>query len=1021
MANFRAHVLICTGTGCTSSGSFAARDALVKELKKAGLENEVCVVETGCMGRCDLGPVALVYPDGTFYRSVVAADVPKLVQEHFVKGRPYEKLLPRDPVTNSIVATQQDFAFFNLQSRVVRNNCGIINPENIDEYVARDGYAALGKVLTEWTPARVIEEIKASGLRGRGGAGFPTGVKWDLMAKVTNKPKYVICNADEGDPGAFMNRSVIEADPHSVVEGMIIGAYAMGANRGFIYIRAEYPLAIKRLQIAIDQGYKLGVLGKNLFDRGFDFDIELRIGAGAFVCGEETALMRSIEGRRGQPMPRPPFPAQSGLWGKPTNINNVETWSTVPIIIRRGGAWYATIGTEKAKGTKVFALAGKITNTGLAEVPFGTSLRDIIFEIGGGPPNGKMFKAVQSGGPSGGVIPANLLDTPLEYEALQKLGSIMGSGGLVVMDEDSCMVDVARFFLEFCCDESCGKCPPCRVGTKQMLNLLEKICRGEGVLEDLDRLEALCHVVRDASLCGLGQTAPNPVLTTLKHFRREYEQHIREHRCVAGVCSALQLSPCENTCPLNMNIPGYLQLLKEDRLEDAFELVVMDNPLPASTGRVCQHPCETRCRRAGADAAVNMRETHRYIADMAYNGDLAKKVLKRILKRKRAATGKKIAVVGAGPAGLSGAFYLALLGHKVTIYDSAPDAGGMLRYALPEYRLPKHVVDKEVALIRGAGVQFKFNAALGKTLKLDELEKKHDAVLLAVGTWKESQLGIPGEDSKDLYSSLEFLNASAHGKKPHLGKKVAVIGGGNSAIDAARTSLRMGAEVTIVYRRSREDMPAILDETEQALEEGAWLITMAAPLRIITDKSGRITGLEVAKTVPGKYDSRGRRSPVVTKETYVIPCNTVIKAIGEKPDSTVTKALGLEITSWNSLKVNPWTHQTSHPKVYATGDYVTGSANVSTAMGWGKKAAKTIDRALTGEDRFEKLWPHFDYDQTIPPTGQGGGRNPARLLPVEERRGTYVEVSPTFTEWQAKAECFRCLRCDIKVPEAKTH
>jgi NADH-quinone oxidoreductase subunit F len=832
MANFRAHILICTGTGCTSSGSFAARDALVRELKKAGLENEVNVVETGCMGRCDLGPVALVYPDGTFYRSVVAADVPKLVAEHFVKGRPYEKLLPRDPMTNSIVATQQDFAFFNLQSRIVRNNCGIINPENIDEYVARDGYAALGKVLTEWTPARVIEEIKASGLRGRGGAGFPTGVKWDLMAKVATKPKYVICNADEGDPGAFMNRSVIEADPHSVVEGMIIGAYAMGANRGFIYIRAEYPLAIKRLQIAIDQGYKLGVLGKNIFDKGFDFDIELRIGAGAFVCGEETALMRSIEGRRGQPMPRPPFPAQSGLWGKPTNINNVETWSTVPIIIRRGGAWYSTIGTEKAKGTKVFALAGKITNTGLAEVPFGTSLRDIIFEIGGGPPNGKQFKAVQSGGPSGGVIPANLLDTPLEYEALQKLGSIMGSGGLVVMDEDSCMVDVARFFLEFCCDESCGKCPPCRVGTKQMLNLLEKICRGEGALEDLDRLEGLCHVVREASLCGLGQTAPNPVLTTLKHFRREYEQHIREHRCAAGVCTALQLSPCENTCPLNMNIPGFLQLLKEDRLEDAFEQVVMDNPLPASTGRVCQHPCELRCRRAGADASVNMRETHRYIADMAYNGDLAKKVLQRILKRKRAATGKKIAVVGAGPAGLSGAFYLALLGHKVTIYDSAPDAGGMLRYALPEYRLPKHVVDKEVALIRGAGVQFKFNAALGKTLKLDELEKKHDAVLLAIGTWEETQLGIPGEDSKDLYSSLEFLNASAHGKKPHLGKKVAVIGGGNSAIDAARTSLRLGAEVTIVYRRSREDMPAILDETEQALEEGAWLITMAAPVRL---------------------------------------------------------------------------------------------------------------------------------------------------------------------------------------------
>jgi len=470
-----------------------------------------------------------------------------------------------------------------------------------------------------------------------------------------------------------------------------------------------------------------------------------------------------------------------------------------------------------------------------------------------------------------------------------------------------------------------------------------------------------------------------------------------------------------------MNIPGFLQLLKEDRLEDAFEQVVMDNPLPASTGRVCQHSCENRCRRAGADASVNMRETHRYIADMAYNSDLAKKVLKRILKRKRAATGKKIAVVGAGPAGLSGAFYLALLGHKVTVYDSAPNAGGMLRYALPEYRLPKHVVDKEVAFIRAAGVQFKFNTTLGKTLKFEQLEKQHDAVLLALGTWQETLLGIPGEDARGLYPSLEFLNASSYGQKPPLGKKVVIIGGGNSAIDAARTSLRMGAEVTIVYRRSREDMPAIPEETRQAIEEGARLITMAAPVRIITDKNRRITGLETAKTVAGKFDSRGRRSPVITKETYVIPCDTVIKAIGEKADSTVTQALGLETTSRNTLKVNPWTHQTSHPKVYAAGDYVTGSANVSIAMGWGKKAAKSIDRALTGEDRFEKLWPHFDYSQTIPPAGQGGGRNPERLLPVEERRGTWVDVSPTFTEWQAKAECFRCLRCDIKAPEANTH
>jgi NADH:ubiquinone oxidoreductase subunit F (NADH-binding)/(2Fe-2S) ferredoxin/Pyruvate/2-oxoacid:ferredoxin oxidoreductase delta subunit len=539
MVKARTHILLCSGTGCVSSGSLATRDALRAELKNAGLGDEVEIVETGCMGRCDLGPCALIHPDGTFYKEIPAADAKLLVEEHFLKGRPLEKLMPRDPVTQTIIATQDDFTFFRRQSKIVRHNSGIINPENIEEYIARDGYAALGKCLTELKPEQVIEEIKKSGLRGRGGAGFPTGMKWELMARVPAKPKYVICNADEGDPGAFMNRSVIEGDPHSVLEGMIIGAYAAGANRGFIYIRAEYPLAIKRLQIAIDQAYKYGLLGKNLFETDFCFDVELRIGAGAFVCGEETALMRSIEGRRGQPMPRPPFPAQRGLWGQPTNINNVETWATVPIIIRNGGEWYAKNGTEKAKGTKVFALAGKIKNTGLAEIPLGTPLREIVFDIGGGCPNDKKFKAVQSGGPSGGVIPTELLDTPVEYESLQKLGSIMGSGGLVVVDETTCMVDFARFFMEFCCEESCGKCTPCRVGTRQILDTLEKICKGKGTEEDLGRLEELCTVVRDASLCGLGMTAPNPVLTTLKYFRDEYLAHVRDKRCPAHVCRDL--------------------------------------------------------------------------------------------------------------------------------------------------------------------------------------------------------------------------------------------------------------------------------------------------------------------------------------------------------------------------------------------------------------------------------------------------------------------------------------------------
>jgi NADH:ubiquinone oxidoreductase subunit F (NADH-binding)/(2Fe-2S) ferredoxin/Pyruvate/2-oxoacid:ferredoxin oxidoreductase delta subunit len=557
----RSHVLLCAGAGCLSCGCSAVKDALTAELKKRGLDQEIRIVETGCMGPCDLGPVMLVHPDGTFYQHVTGLEVPKLVEEHFLKGRPYAKLLPKENVTANVVATQQDFSFFARQQKIILEDCGLIDPENIHEYIARDGYLALGQVLSNMTPEQVIAEIKASCLRGRGGAGFPTGVKWELMFKAPGPQKYVICNADEGDPGAFMNRAVLEGDPHRVIEGMAIGGYAMGATRGFIYIRAEYPLAIKRLQIALKQAYECGLLGKNLFGSSFDFDLELRIGAGAFVCGEETALMRSIEGRRGQPQPRPPFPAQRGLWNRPTNINNVETWAAIRPIILKGAKWYSEIGTEKTKGTKVFALAGKIQNTGLAEVPFGTTLRQVIFDIGGGVPNAKKFKAVQTGGPSGGVIPEQHLDTPIEYDTLQKLGSIMGSGGLVVMDEDSCMVDVARFFLEFCCDESCGKCPPCRVGTKQMLNLLEKICHGEGEHDDLAKLEELSIMVKDASLCGLGQTAPNPVVTTLKYFRDEYLAHIVEKRCPARICRNLLdfaidevkctgCSLCARACPV---------------------------------------------------------------------------------------------------------------------------------------------------------------------------------------------------------------------------------------------------------------------------------------------------------------------------------------------------------------------------------------------------------------------------------------------------------------------------------------
>ena len=539
---FRSTVLVCGGTGCHSNHSGEIYDAFQKQIAENKLSEEVMLVKTGCFGLCAVGPVVIIYPEGSFYSHVTVDDVPELISEHLIKGRPVRRLLYKDHKTEEITKALSETNFYKKQTRVALRNCGVINPENIDEYIAYDGYQALIKVLTEMQPQEVIDVIKASGLRGRGGAGFPTGLKWQFCRNA--KPdetgiKYVCCNADEGDPGAFMDRSILEGDPHSVIEAMAIAAYAIGSCQGYIYIRAEYPIAVQRIRIAIEQAKEYGLLGKNILDSGFDFDLEVRLGSGAFVCGEETALMTSIEGKRGEPRPRPPFPANKGLFGKPTILNNVETYANVAQIILKGADWFASMGSEKSKGTKVFALGGKIVNTGLVEIPMGTTLRTVIEDIGGGIPNGKKFKAAQTGGPSGGCIPAHLIDVPIDYENLAAIGSIMGSGGLIVMDENNCMVDIAKFFLEFTKDESCGKCTPCRIGTTRLLEYLNKITSGNGTLEDLDEMEKLCYYIKDNALCGLGQTAPNPVLSTLRYFRDEYIAHIVDKRCPAGVCKAL--------------------------------------------------------------------------------------------------------------------------------------------------------------------------------------------------------------------------------------------------------------------------------------------------------------------------------------------------------------------------------------------------------------------------------------------------------------------------------------------------
>ena len=1007
---YKYQILVCAGAGCVSSGCAEVRDAVADQVRRLGLERIVRVFETGCMGTCAVGPVMLILPERIFYTKLTPETAREIVKAHLEDNVVLEQYTFYDHALRKHVPVIDDIEFFRQQVRIALRNCGAIEYANVESYIAGDGYFAAANALNTMKPSEVVETVKAAGIRGRGGAGFPTGVKWEAGLKAESDVKYIVCNADEGDPGAFMDRSVIEGDPHTVIEGMIIGGYAIGAKKGYVYIRAEYPIAIERLDAAIKQAREYGILGGGLFGTDFDFDLEIRIGAGAFVCGEETALMSSIEGQRGEPRQKPPLPFQKGLFGKPTIINNVETFAAIPVIMLKGSDWFGQYGTEKAKGTKVFALAGDIVNTGIAEVPIGIPLGEILFKIGGGMLNKKQFKAAQIGGPSGGCITQDNLNVPTDYESLTMLGAIMGSGGLITMNEDTCMVDTARYFMDFIQEESCGKCVACRIGTKRMLEILERITRGQGVEGDIERLEELGQTIQQTAMCGLGQTAPNPVLSTIKYFRHEYEEHIKYKYCRAGVCSELFISPCENTCPAGVNIPGYLALIASGRFIDAYDLIRQENPLPAICGRICTHPCESKCRRGTVDEPVAICDLKRFVSDYAMKN--ASNFIQDIAFPKN---GKRVSIIGAGASGLTCGYYLARIGYEVNIYEAEALAGGVLAFGIPEYRLPSEVIQREINEIKKSGVNILLNTEIGKDIDFGTLRDESNAIYVATGTQFPQKVDVPGEDLKGVLPGIEFLKDVKLRKNTNLtGHMVAVIGGGNTAIDAARTALRLGAKkVMVLYRRLRESMPAYDVEIEEALHEGVELIELVSPVRFVGDRKGRVVKIECLRRMLKNFDNNGRRNTThIEGSNFFIDVDTVITAVSQYADLPFVKSTEIGLTPWGTFIVDNETQMTTMPGVFAGGDVARGPDEVIRAIADGKYAAVCIDKYLGGSGKLNKgreiEIPQITDDDEI----VMHPRFSQELMPLEKRKNSFDEVVLGYHKLNAMAEAMRCLHCD---------
>jgi NADH-quinone oxidoreductase subunit F len=1045
-------LVICAGTGGQASGSNDIIRIIKKRILQHNLADRISLRITGCLGFCEMDPFILVEPQHAVYPKLEMRHIPRII-DAVIKGETVEELLYREPGTTRKCNCQEEIPFFKGQKRLILGTNQRIDPIRITDYIKVGGYEALLRILDGPNPEWIIEQVKRSGLRGRGGAGFPTGRKWELARKAGNGSgkKFIVCNADEGDPGAYMDRSLLEGNPHAIIEGMIIAAVAIGATNGIIYVRTEYPLAIKHSLIALRQARSMGLLGDNILGSGIKFDVDIVRGAGAFVCGEETALIKSVEGRMGEPRQRPPYPISKGIFGCPTCINNVETLANMPFIIRHGGEEFSRIGIEGNTGTKIFSLVGKIRNTGLVEVPLGTSLKEVVYEIGGGSVGKTRVKAVQTGGPSGGCIPASMFDLPISYDSLTKAGSIMGSGGMIVMDENTCMVDVARYFMNFLKDESCGKCFTCRKGTQRMHEILEDITLGKGTPGHLDLLEELANVVKDTTMCGLGQSAPNPVLSTLRYFREEYRRHIEDKRCDAFVCRSLVGAPCQAACPVDTEPWRYVALIEKGQYEEAYKIIRQANPLPAISARVCDRKCEHRCSLGvGGGESVAIRAMKRFVTDRVDPAVYQPAILAPSIGG--ASPAAKVAVVGAGPAGLTAAHCLSLLGHKVTIFEAEDEPGGMLVCSLPAYRLPRRIVRKEIETLMNKNITLQRGLTLGKDMTIKALfAEGFKAIFLAMGAHESWRLDLEGEDVEGVYPSMQFLKAfNLRGEQIARGH-VGIVGGGNSAVDAARVALRQKevTSVTLLYRRTRDEMPAYEEEVEAALEEGVTIETLVSPVKIhvrqeeieaairegveletlvspvrIYSKEGRLVAIECIRNRLGELDATGRRKPIPVPGTeFTIKLDTLIVAIGERPQSQCLALMGLEIDKGGRVKVNPHTLETSMKGVFAGGDLVTGPNTVIDAIAAGKKVSRIIERYLRGEPLEEPpglklptvfVEPAAVSDEEL----ETATRAVPPVLPVKARKKNFSEVEASLSQEQAKTEARRCLRCDLAFTQA---